>query len=197
MSLELTISEAIKTAMRAKDKVALDSLRAVKAQILLLKTEALGKEVSPEQEIAILQRMVKQRKDSYDQFSAQGRNDLAEVEEAQMKIIEQFLPKQLSPEELEAEMKAIIAETGAESMKDLGKVMGIASKNLAGKSDGKSISEMAKKLLSLKKPENNFRASLCTYNMNLLSFIFEHSELSEMLFKLLNFRSYNCTTIRL
>ncbi|QQV02702.1 MULTISPECIES: GatB/YqeY domain-containing protein [Chryseobacterium] len=148
MSLELTISEAIKTAMRAKDKVALDSLRAVKAQILLLKTEALGKEVSPEQEITILQRMVKQRKDSYDQFSAQGRNDLAEVEEAQMKIIEQFLPKQLSPEELEAEMKAIIAETGAESMKDLGKVMGIASKNLAGKSDGKSISEMAKKLLS-------------------------------------------------
>jgi len=148
MSLENTITEAIKTAMRAKDKVALDSLRAVKAQILLLKTEALGKEVSPEQEIAILQRMVKQRKDSYDQFSAQGRNDLAEVEEAQIKIIEQFLPKQLSSEELEAEMKAIIAETGAESVKDLGKVMGIASKNLAGKSDGKSISEMAKKLLS-------------------------------------------------
>ena len=148
MSLENTVTEAIKTAMRAKDKVALDSLRAVKAQILLLKTEALGKEVSPEQEIAILQRMVKQRKDSYDQFSAQGRNDLAEVEEAQMKIIEQFLPKQLSAEELEAEMKQIIAETGAESMKDLGKVMGVASKNLAGKSDGKSISEMAKKLLS-------------------------------------------------
>lgn len=148
MSLENTISEAIKTAMRAQDRVALDSLRAVKSQILLLKTEALGAEVSPEQEIAILQRMVKQRKDSYDQFTAQGRNDLAEVEEAQMKIIEQFLPKQLSPEELEAEMKQIIAETGATSMKDLGKVMGVASKTFAGKSDGKSISEMAKKLLS-------------------------------------------------
>ena len=148
MSFENTISEAIKTAMRAKDKVALDSLRAVKSQILLLKTEALGAEVSPDQEIAILQRMVKQRKDSHDQFAAQGRNDLAEVEEAQMKIIEQFLPKQLSAEELETEMKNIIAETGAESMKDLGKVMGIASKSLAGKSDGKSISEMAKKLLS-------------------------------------------------
>jgi uncharacterized protein len=148
MSLENTINEAIKTAMRAKDKVALDSLRAVKSQIQLLKTESLGAEVSPEQEIAILQRMVKQRKDSYDQFSAQGRNDLAEVEEAQMKVIEQFLPKQLSAEELEAEMKNIIAETGAESMKDLGKVMGVASKSLAGKSDGKSISEMAKKLLS-------------------------------------------------
>lgn len=148
MSLENTINEAIKTAMRAKDKVALDSLRAVKSQIQLLKTESLGAEVSAEQEIAILQRMVKQRKDSYDQFTAQGRNDLAEVEEAQMKIIEQFLPKQLSAEELEAEMKNIIAETGAESMKDLGKVMGVASKSLAGKSDGKSISEMAKKLLS-------------------------------------------------
>ncbi|WP_295221041.1 GatB/YqeY domain-containing protein [uncultured Chryseobacterium sp.] len=148
MSLENTINEAIKTAMRAKDKVALDSLRAVKSQIQLLKTETPGAEVSAEQEIAILQRMVKQRKDSYEQFSAQGRNDLAKVEEAQMKIIEQFLPKQLSAEELEAEMKNIIAETGAGSIKDLGKVMGVASKSLAGKSDGKSISEMAKKLLS-------------------------------------------------
>lgn len=148
MSLENTISEAIKTAMKEKDKVALDSLRAVKSQILLLKTEAKGAEVSLEQEIAILQRMIKQRKDSFEQFAAQGRQDLAEVEEAQMKVIEKFLPKQLSAEELEAEIKRIIAETSAESMKDIGKVMGIASKELAGKSDGKSISEMAKKLLS-------------------------------------------------
>ena len=148
MSLELTISEAIKNAMKDKDKVALDSLRAVKSQIMLLKTEATGAEVCPEQEIAILQRMIKQRKDSYEQFTAQNRADLAEVEEAQMKVIERFLPKQLSDEELETEMKKIIAETGAESAKDLGKVMGAASKALAGKSDGKSISEMAKKLLS-------------------------------------------------
>ncbi|MBB4807348.1 uncharacterized protein YqeY [Chryseobacterium defluvii] len=148
MSLENTINEAIKTAMKEKDRVALDSLRAVKSQILLLKTEAKGAEVSTEQEIAILQRMIKQRKDSHEQFTAQGRQDLAEVEEAQMKVIEQFLPKQLTLEELEAEMKKIISETGAESMKDLGKVMGSASKALAGKSDGKSISEMAKKLLS-------------------------------------------------
>ena len=148
MSLELTISEAIKTAMKDKDKVALDSLRAVKSQIMLLKTEAKGAEVCPEQEIAILQRMIKQRKDSYEQFTAQNRADLAEVEEAQMKVIEKFLPKQLSAEELETEMKKIIAETGAQSAKDLGKVMGAASKALAGKSDGKSISEMAKKLLS-------------------------------------------------
>lgn len=148
MSLELTINEAIKTAMREKDKVALDSLRAVKSQILLLKTEAKGADVSAEQEIAILQRMIKQRKDSYEQFVAQNRTDLAEVEAAQMKVIEQFLPAQLSPEELETEIKKIIAETGAESIKELGKVMGIASKTLAGKSDGKSISEMVKKLLS-------------------------------------------------
>ena len=148
MSLENTISEAIKTAMREKDRVALDSLRSVKSQILLLQTEARGAEVSLEQEIAILQRMIKQRKDSFEQFSAQGRQDLAEVEEAQMKVIEKFLPKQLSAEELETEIKNIISETGAESIKDLGKVMGAASKALAGKSDGKSISDMAKKLLS-------------------------------------------------
>lgn len=148
MSLELIINEAIKTAMREKDKVALDSLRAVKSQILLLKTEAKGADVSAEQEIAILQRMIKQRKDSYEQFVAQNRTDLAEVEAAQMKVIEQFLPAQLTAEELEAEIKKIIAETGAESIKDLGKVMATASKALAGKSDGKSISEMVKKLLS-------------------------------------------------
>ena len=134
--------------MREKDKVALDSLRAVKSQILLLKTEAKGADVSAEQEIAILQRMIKQRKDSYEQFVSQNRTDLAEVEAAQMKVIEQFLPAQLTTEELEAEIKKIIAETGAESIKDLGKVMGTASKALAGKSDGKSISEMVKKLLS-------------------------------------------------
>ena len=148
MSLELIINEAIKTAMREKDKVALDSLRAIKSQILLLKTEAKGADVSAEQEIAILQRMIKQRKDSYEQFVSQNRTDLAEVEAAQMKVIEQFLPAQLTTEELEAEIKKIIAETGAESIKDLGKVMGTASKALAGKSDGKSISEMVKKLLS-------------------------------------------------
>lgn len=148
MSLELTINEAIKSAMREKDKVALDSLRAVKSQILLLKTEAKGADVSAEQEIAILQRMIKQRKDSFEQFVAQNRNDLAEVELAQMKVIEQFLPAQLSAEELEAEIKKIITEVGAESLKDLGKVMGTASKALAGKSDGKSISEIVKKLLS-------------------------------------------------
>lgn len=148
MSLEIIISDAIKDAMRAKDKIALDALRAVKSQILLVKTEAKDADVSAEQEIAILQRMIKQRKDSFDQFTAQNRSDLAEVEQAQSTIIEKFLPQQLSTEELESEIKKIISQTGAESAKDLGKVMGMASKALAGKSDGKSISDMAKKLLS-------------------------------------------------
>ena len=148
MSLEIIISDAIKDAMRAKDKIALDALRAVKSQILLVKTEAKGADVSAEQEISILQRMIKQRKDSFDQFTAQNRSDLAEVEQAQSTIIEKFLPQQLSTEELESEIKKIISQTGAESAKDLGKLMGMASKALAGKSDGKSISDMAKKLLS-------------------------------------------------
>ena len=148
MSLEIIISDAMKDAMKAKDKIALDALRAVKSQILMLKTEAKGAEVSAEQEIAILQRMIKQRKDSFDQYMGQDRKDLADVEEAQMKVIEKYLPQQLSAEELEAEIKKIIADTGAESAKDLGKVMGMASKALAGKSDGKSISDMATKLLS-------------------------------------------------
>ncbi|OPB86190.1 GatB/YqeY domain-containing protein [Elizabethkingia ursingii] len=148
MSLEVQVMDAMKTAMKEKDKVALDALRAIKAQIILVKTDGKGADVTPEQEIAILQRMVKQRKDSMEQFNAQNRQDLAEVEEAQTKVIEKFLPAQLSAEELEAEVKKIIAESGAEGAKDLGKVMGLASKTLAGKSDGKSISEMAKKLLS-------------------------------------------------
>lgn len=148
MSLEQKLTDAIVIAMKEKDRVALDSLRAVKAQIILLKTEQRGTDVTEEQEIAILQRMIKQRKDSYEQFTAQNRNDLAEVEMAQTKIIEKYLPQQLSTEELEIAIQKIITQTGATSAKDLGKVMGLASKELAGKSDGKSISEMAKKLLS-------------------------------------------------
>lgn len=147
MSLENTINEAVKTAMKAKDKVALDALRAVKAQILLFKTEAKGTQITAEQEIAILQRMVKQRRDSREQFLAQNRTDLADVETAQIEVIEKYLPAQISAEELESKLKDIIAETGAESLKDLGKVMA-AAKVLAGQADGKAISEAAKKLLS-------------------------------------------------
>ena len=148
MSLETTMSAAIVTAMKAKDKVALDSLRAVKSQILLLKTESKGAEITEEQEIEILQRMVKQRKDSFEQFSAQGRTDLAEVETAQIKVIEEYLPKQLTDEELKKEIEKLIAETGASSIKEMGKVIGLASKNLAGKVEGKRISAMVKELLA-------------------------------------------------
>ncbi len=148
MSLENKINDAIKTAMRAKDKTALDALRAVKSQLLLLKSEARGAELTETQEIAVLQKMVKQRRESYEQFSAQNRMDLAETEQEQSRIIEQFLPQQLSPGELEAALKQIIAESGAEGTKDLGKVMALASTQLAGKSDGKSISAMAKQLLN-------------------------------------------------
>ncbi len=148
MSLEITINEAIKVAMRAKDKVALDALRAVKTQLQLLKTENRDQEITPDQEISILQRLIKQRKDSIAQFSAQGRDDLSEVEQAQMEVIERFLPAQLTSEELEAEIREIITQTGATSIKDIGKVMAVASKEMAGRSDGKSISEMVKKLLS-------------------------------------------------
>ncbi len=148
MSLENKINDAIKTAMRAKDKTALDALRAVKSQLLLLKSEARGAELTETQEIAVLQKMVKQRRESYEQFSAQNRMDLAETEQEQSRIIEQFLPQQLSAGELEAALKQIIAESGAEGTKDLGKVMALASTQLAGKSDGKSISAMAKQLLN-------------------------------------------------
>ncbi len=148
MSLENKINDAIKTAMRAKDKTALDALRAVKSQLLLLKSEARGAELTETQEIAVLQKMVKQRRESYEQFSAQNRMDLAETEQEQSRIIEKFLPQQLSPAELEAALKQIIAETGAEGTKDLGKIMALASTQLAGKSDGKSISAMAKQLLN-------------------------------------------------
>lgn len=148
MSLEIKINDAIKTAMKEKNKIALDSLRAIKSQILLLKTEAKGAEISYEQEIAVLQRMIKQRKDSFEQFVTQGRNDLAQVEQAQMKEIEKFLPEQISLEELEAQIKNIISDAGATSIKDLGKVMAIASKAFLGKADGKTISEMVKKILS-------------------------------------------------
>lgn len=148
MSLETKIMDAMKIAMKDKDKVALESLRAIKSQLLLLKTDGKTEDISPDQEIALLQRLVKQRKEAYEQFLANNRNELAENELAQAKVIEQFLPAQLTPEKLEKELREIIAETGAQDIKDLGKVMGIASKKLQGKSEGKTISETVRKLLS-------------------------------------------------
>ncbi len=148
MSLETKIMDAMKIAMKEKDKVALESLRAIKSQLLLLKTDGKTEEVSPEQEIALLQRLVKQRKEAYEQFKANNREELAENELAQSKVIEQFLPAQLSSEELETELKKIILETGAQDIKDLGKVMGAATKTLQGKADGKMISETVRRLLA-------------------------------------------------
>ncbi|SFE19769.1 GatB/YqeY domain-containing protein [Thermophagus xiamenensis] len=149
MSLIDKISEEIKNAMKAKNKLKLEALRSIKKELLEARTAAnSGGEISEEEEIKILQRMVKQRKDSANIYSAQGRADLYDNEMAEAEIIAQFLPEQLSPEALEEELKKIIEEVGAESMKDMGKVMGAATKKLAGKADGKDISDTVKRLLT-------------------------------------------------
>lgn len=150
MSLFETVSAEIKNAMLAKDKVKLEALRGIKKEFLEAKTaKGSDGELSDEMAIKILTKMAKQRKESADIYTAQNRADLAEEELAQLKVIEAYLPKQLSAEEVEAEVKAIIAEVGATTMKEMGKVMGVASKKLAGKAEGKAISEAVKKLLAL------------------------------------------------
>ena len=149
MSLQTKVMEALKEAMKAKDTVALESLRAIKSAILLARTEAgASEELSEADELKLLQKLVKQRKDSAALYTQQGRNDLAEPELAQMAVIEKFLPAQLSEAEVEEALKGIIAQVGAKSPKDMGKVMGAATKQLAGKADGKLISDIVKKLLS-------------------------------------------------
>ena len=149
MSLQIKVMEALKEAMKAKDTVALESLRAIKSAILLARTEAgASEELSEADELKLLQKLVKQRKDSAALYTQQGRNDLAEPELAQMAVIEKFLPKQLSEAEVTEAVKAIIAEVGATSAKDMGKVMGVATKQLAGKTDGKVISAIVKSLLA-------------------------------------------------
>jgi len=148
MSLETQLMQDLKTAMKAKDKVALRSIRAVKAALLLQKTDGTGEEMTEEKEIKLLQKMVKQRKDSLDIYVKQGREDLAETEREEIAIIEKYLPAQMSEADLEKVIADLMAKTGASSMKDMGKVMGMASKQLAGQADGKTISAMVKKLLS-------------------------------------------------
>jgi uncharacterized protein YqeY len=149
MSLEQKIMGELKTAMLAKDEKALRSLRAIKAAILLAKTsEGSGGELKEEDEIKLLQKLVKQRKDSLEIFNQQNRTDLAQKEQEEIEVIEKFLPKQLSPEEIKIELAAIISEVGAASPADMGKVMGAATKKLAGKADGKTISALVKELLN-------------------------------------------------
>lgn len=149
MELEKLINEDIKQAMISKDKAKLEALRAIKAALLLEKT---GKDVSsgiiPEGvELKLLQRLVKQRRESAEIYKNQGRPDLAESEIFQAAIIEKYLPEQMSDEEIISVVKKIIADTGATSIKDMGKIMGFASKEIAGKADNKLIAEIIKKLL--------------------------------------------------
>jgi len=149
MSLQGELMSKMKDAMKAKDSVALESLRAIKSEILLAKTKSGATEdLSDEEELKIIQKLVKQRKDSATLYSEQGREDLAAPELAQVEIISQFLPEQISEDELKNIISKIISTTGAAGMKDMGKVMGMASKKLAGKADGKTISNVVKQLLA-------------------------------------------------
>lgn len=147
MTLEEKIMQDLKGAMKAKDETALRSIRAVKAAILIARTDGSGKPIDEEREIQILQKLVKQRKESLEIYEKQNREDLAKVERDEISIIEKYLPQQLSESELENVLTEIIDQVGATSAKDLGKVMGLASKELAGKADGKMISLVAKRLL--------------------------------------------------
>ncbi|MBT8255467.1 MAG: GatB/YqeY domain-containing protein [Bacteroidia bacterium] len=149
MSLSTQITEAMKEAMKSKDSMSLQALRSIKSAILLAQTETGAKEeLSTEQELKILQKLVKQRKDSASIFKEQGRDDLAEPELEEAKVIQQFLPEQMSEEDVAKVVDEIIAQTGASSMKDMGKVMGMANGRLAGKADGKTISGIVKQRLS-------------------------------------------------
>lgn len=147
--LEQTINQEIKAAMLAKSEARLRGLRAIKAAILLAKTEkGVSSEVSEEDEIKVLQKLAKQRRESADIYKSKDREDLYKIEIEELEVIEEFLPKQLNREELVVFIKDVIAKTGASSVKDMGKVMGAANKELAGKADGKAISEIVKELLS-------------------------------------------------
>ena len=149
MTLEQQLTPALKEAMRAKDSLKLEALRAIKSALLLAKTEAGGgAALSATDEIKLLQKLVKQRKDSAAIYREQNRTDLAEPEEAQAEVIAAFLPQQLSDEEIQAKVKAVIAALGASSMKDMGKVMGKANAAMAGQADGSRIAAAVKSLLS-------------------------------------------------
>ncbi len=148
MNLFEQINEDIKSAMKGKEEARLRTLRAIKSAMLLAKTEkGAADELSSEKEIQILQKLVKQRKESYDIYVQQNRKDLAEIEFEEMAIIEKYLPAQIDESQLRSIIKEIIARTGASSVRDIGKVMGAATKELAGKADGKTISAIAKEML--------------------------------------------------
>ena len=147
MSLKQKVMEQLKLAMKSKDKVALESIRAIKSELLLAETSGTGVEITEEQELKILQKLVKQRKDSAATYTEQGREDLAAPELAQVAIIAKFLPEQLDESAVKEIIAKIVEQTGASSMADMGKVMGMASKELAGKADGKTISNIVRAYL--------------------------------------------------
>ncbi len=147
MSMEQQIQQDIKAAMLAKEKTRLESLRAIKAAILLAKTADGSESIADEAVVKIIQKLVKQRKETAEIYKQQNREELAAQELAEAAAMEVYLPKQLSGEELEAELKKIIAQVGASGPQDMGKVMGTATKALAGKAEGKAISALVKKLL--------------------------------------------------
>ncbi|MEY3245902.1 MAG: hypothetical protein RL253_1062 [Bacteroidota bacterium] len=149
MSLELTVNENMKKAMLAKDEVGLRALRAIKAAVLLAKTaEGATATLSEDTEIKLLQKLVKQRKDSLEIFERQNRMDLAQKEKEELEVIERFLPKQMSEDEIKSVVAEIVKQTGVTNMSGLGQVMGVATKQLAGKADGKVISAIVKELLA-------------------------------------------------
>lgn len=149
MSLSTKIADEMKQAMKAKDKARLEALRSIKSAVMLAQTEKpKGSELSEDEELKILQRLQKQRKDSLEIYEQQNRADLAEEERSQLQVIEDFLPQQMSPEALRAYLSELIVRVGASSPKDMGKVMVVASKELAGKADGKTISGVVKELLA-------------------------------------------------
>ncbi|MGN7205881.1 GatB/YqeY domain-containing protein [Pedobacter sp. SAFR-022] len=147
--LSNTIDQEIKKAMLAKDQAQLRGLRAIKAALLLAKTEkGPAEEITEEAEVKIIQKLIKQRRESSDIYKTQGRADLAQVEDEEIEVISQFLPKQMDRSEVEAVIAGIVSQTGASSVKDMGKVMGLANKELAGKADGKLIAEVVKAQLA-------------------------------------------------
>ena len=149
MRLEEKINEKLKVAMKSKDKISLESLRLIKSEILLLKTKSRNSKLNEDDELRLIQKMIKQRKDSANIYDSKGRNDLATSELNQIKIISQFLPKQLEESEIVDIVDKIIVDLNASGMKDMGKVMSLASQEMMGKADGKTISSIVKSKLSL------------------------------------------------
>lgn len=148
MSLQQNIDQDIKSAMLSKDSSRLRGLRAIKAALLVAKTEKGAELVTEDTEIKVLQRLVKQRKESAEIYQTQNRQDLYQIELEELQVIEAYLPKQMDKDEIRTHITSVIKQTGASGMKDMGKVMGIVNKDLAGKADGKTISELVKELLA-------------------------------------------------